>query len=312
MRSILGLCCLAGLLIGCRGATVPSKPSTVSSAHDERAESGGRMESSPTVIRSRDPGRASPPPSSEETSPHAASEGAPSARGGRAARSVGVRGITGSLTAFEVEQAMNARTAALLACVKQRRPRALGHVAGDIAFHIALDGSGKVEDVVIARSDIGHAALEDCLAEVVATAPFPAPAGRERAETEWRMSVDPLLRPAQPIDGAELAEALKMESAASYESCQIAKGRRFAVAGYLGSNRKLKAVSVRVPWRAKARGPMVSPEQLTCLGEALKRWTHWPKARGPSKLSFELRWLPAPTPKRHVRGKRKVGKRHAK
>jgi hypothetical protein len=221
---------------------------------------------------------------------------------------VGVRGITGSLTAFEVEQAMNVRTGELLACVKQRRPRSLGHVAGDITFHIALDGGGKVEGVTIAESDIGHAALEDCLAAVVATAPFPLPAGAQRAETEWRMSVEPLHRPAEPLDGAELEETLKSQSAASYESCQIARGRRFEVAGYLGPNRKLHPVSVRLPGRGKARKQEVSPEQLSCLSEALQRWTHWPKARGHAKVSFELRWLPPPPLKRHAQPARKARK----
>jgi hypothetical protein len=221
----------------------------------------------------------------------------PPAQGARAAR---VRGITGSLTAFEVEQAMNTRKAELLACV-EKRPRSLAHVAGDIAFHVDLDGQGKVERVAIMQSDIGYAPLEDCLAAVVATAPFPVPAGAERAETQWRMSVDPLRRPATPIDSASLEDTIKRQSDATYERCNVGKGRRFAVSGYLGGRRKLYPLSVRSPWRGPARpGSDDSTEQLSCVAEALQSWKQWPKARGYAKVSFELRWAPAPPPQPRV------------
>ena len=296
VRNVLRVCCLACSLIACRGATAPSTQSAAPAAREGRPEGDPPGEPS-HAARPGDERRSDPASADAATAPPPAD--------GRAARTVGVRGITGSLTAFEVEQAMNARTSELLACVKQRRPRSLGHVAGDITFHIALDGAGKVEEVAIVKSDIGHGALEECLAGVVASAPFPVPAGAERAETQWHMTVEPLHKAAERLENAALEETFKHEAAASYESCQIAKGRRFEVTGYLAAKRKLQPVSVRVPWRAKARTPEVSPEQLSCLSEALQHWTHWPKARGHSKLSFELRWVPAPPPKRHVRPARK-------
>lgn len=206
---------------------------------------------------------------------------------------MGVRGITGSLTAFDVEQAMATRSAALLDCVTRQRPRALGHVSGDISFHIALDGAGRVERVAVTDSDIGSAPLEACLAEVVATAPFPAPAGSQAAETQWRMSVDPLLRTAPPLDEAALEKVLEQHSDATYQSCKIAKRRRFIVHGYLGRGRKLHPLTVR------ARHPReASAEQLSCLTEALAHWTGWPRSRGYAKASFELRWIAAPPPRR--------------
>jgi hypothetical protein len=222
---------------------------------------------------------------------------------GARARGVGVRGITGSLTAFEVEAAMNTRRADLLACV-ERRPRALGHVAGEIAFHVDLDGQGKVERVAVTHSDLGYAPLEECLASVVAAAPFPTPAGAERTETQWRMSVEPLRASAEPIDSAQLAETIARQSEKTYEHCSIAKARRFVVNGYLGRGRRLSPVSVRVPWR----GPRTrddAPEQLTCLAQELTQWKHWPKGRGYAKVSFELRWVAAPTAPSRGRARRK-------
>jgi hypothetical protein len=217
-----------------------------------------------------------------------------SAGGGRARSTLGVRGITGSLSAFEVEQAMTKQRAQLLACVEQR-PRALAHVAGDIAFHIDLDGRGKVERVLVMQSDIGYAPLEDCLASVVSAAPFPAPAGAESTEAQWRMSVDPLREPAQPLDSAELEETITREAEASYEACQVSRARRFAVNGYLARG-KLHPVNVRAPWRGPTQAQQDTAEQVTCLAQALAQWSRWPKEPGQAKVSFELRWVKAPPP----------------
>jgi hypothetical protein len=234
--------------------------------------------------------RAPPAPRAAKS---ASSGGAAASQG---ARGVGVRGITGSLTAFEVEQAMNTRAAALLACVEQR-PRALSHVAGDIAFHFDVDGQGKVERVSVAESDLGYAPLEDCLTAVVATAPFPAPAGAERAEAQWRMSVDPLRQPAAPIDSAELEEAISYQAEAAYEQCGVHKARRFLVNGYLARG-KLHPLTVRFPGTARPGATEDPSEQLACLAESLSGWKRWPKGKGYAKASFELRWVAKPPPPR--------------
>jgi hypothetical protein len=115
-----------------------------------------------------------------------------------------------------------------------------------------------------------------------------------------------LRRPAEPLDSAALEETITRQSEATYERCKIGKGRRFEVNGYLGRG-KLHPVSVRVPVRRPARAQDDSPEQLTCLAEALEQWKRWPKARGYAKVSFELRWIEAPAPPRQrgrVRRKR--------
>jgi hypothetical protein len=226
-----------------------------------------------------------------------------SASSGRTRSTVGVRGITGSLNAFEVEQAMSTRRAQLLACVEQR-PRALAHVAGEIAFHIDLDGHGKVERAVVIQSDIGYTPLEDCLLAVVAAAPFPVPAGKERTQAEWRMSVDPLREPALPLDSTELEETIAREAEAAYESCEVPKARRFAVNGYLAHG-KLHPVSVRAPWQGAARTQDDAPEQVVCLAQALAQWSRWPKQDGQAKVSFELHWVKAPPPKKRGRAHRR-------
>jgi hypothetical protein len=255
---------------------------------------GSRTSAAPSMARA---------PRAEEQA--ASATAAPPAGGAeRSGRSVGVRGITGSLTAFEVEAAMNERRPGLLACV-QKRPRSLGHVAGDIAFHLDVDGQGKVERVLVTRSDLGYPPLEDCLAAVVASAPLQPPAGAERAEAQWGMSVDPLSRPAEAIDSAELEPTIARHAEASYESCSIPKGRRFTVNGYLGRKRKLQPVSIRPVQRGPVKGEPDSPEQVTCLVHALEQWKGWPKGKGYAKVAFELRWVAAPPPQRRGRATRR-------
>ena len=293
----LWACWFVSLLVACAGSAPPPARSAGSSAEDDAVlrdpildevmkEENARLE----ARRAERAARSAKATSGTTSADHA--------RG----RTVGVRGITGSLTRFEVEQAMNTRRADLLACVKQR-PRSLGHVAGDISFHIDVDGHGRAERVLVTQSDIGYAPLEDCLTAVVAAAQFPVPAGAQPAETQWGMSVDPLRRPPEPIDSAELEDTISRQSQATYESCGIGKKRRFLVNGYLGSNGTLHPVSVRIHWRGPARADDDSREQLTCLADALEQWTQWPKRRGISKVNFELRWVAAPPPPPRHRGR---------
>jgi hypothetical protein len=279
---------LLGFVVACGGAAPP--PPQVATEDDALL----RDQVLDEVMAEENAKRAAKQSRSAKTNPAGA--------GTRVRATVGVRGITGSLTAFDVEQAMSRRRAELLACVKQR-PRALGHVAGDIAFHIDVDAAGKVERALVMQSDIGYPPLEQCLLAVVAAAPFPTPAGAERAEAQWRMSVDPLREPATPLDSAELEETITREAEGAYETCQIPKASRFVVNGYLARG-KLHPVSVRAPWRGPAQNRDDASEQITCLAEALEQWRRWPKQSAQSKLSFELRWVKAPPPER-ARGRRR-------
>jgi hypothetical protein len=262
----LGAACALAALAALPGASAQEKPSTAN-VHDAAARS----------------------PVSRATKGEATT-----------AKNLGVRGITGSLTSFDVEQAMRTRSSALLDCVKRTRPRAIGYVSGEITFHIALDGKGTVEKVEVVSSDLAHTPLEACLREVVATAPFPVPAGSQPAETQWRMTVDPLQRPPEPMDAALLEALLARESEAIYERCELAKASRFLVQGYVQRTRKLHPLNVRALRRES------STEQLDCLRDALARWRGFPKARAIAKVSLELRWQAAPAaPRARHRPRRK-------
>jgi hypothetical protein len=289
--------CVLSASVACAGAPAPAAQTAAASPGDDALLRDPVLDEVLAEEKARRATRQQPQTAS-------AAKTAPSsqAQDPRATRTVGVRGITGSLTAYEVEQAMNSQRAQLLACVEQR-PRALSHVAGDIAFHVDVDAKGKVERALVMQSDIGYATLEDCLTAVVRAAPFPVPAGAQRAETQWRMSVDPLRQPAEPIDSSALEETITRESEASYASCNLGKARRFVVNGYLAGG-TLQPVTVRAPWRGPAREQNDDAEDVSCLAQALTQWSHWPKQPGYAKVGFELRWVAAPPPpKKRGRGK---------
>lgn len=286
-----GLGLMWTMLAGCGGSPPPAQ-ATERSAADEAVLRDPVLDAVVNPNATRSPLHGTPTDHRQELSGMPPTSMGPTAQA-RPTNGVGVRGITGSLTAFEVDEAMNTRADALMACVQQR-PNRLGHVAGDIKFHFAVDARGKVERVRITQSDIGHAALEQCLTDVVANAPFPAPAGAERAEAAWGMSVDPLARPAEPIDPAELEDAITRQAEATYETCNIGRARRFVVTGYLSHGGKLGPVSLRSPWRGPARTHDDAPEEIECLSQALSEWRHLPKPARITKASFELHWVAAP------------------
>jgi hypothetical protein len=297
MARNVGVRCTLSVLMACGGAAPHASQSAAATPADDALLRDPVLDEVMAEEKARRAAR--PGAGSAAGAPTAQKKDAP------APRTLGVRGITGSLTAFEVEQAMSKRHRALLACVEQR-PRALGHVAGDIAFHVDVDGQGKVERVLVTQSDIGYTPLEDCLTGVVTEAPFPVPAGAQRAETQWRMSVDPLVQPAEPLDSTTLEDTIARQSEASYESCQVGKGRRFLVSGYLGHG-KLHPLTVRAAWRGPTHAAD-DAEERSCLAQALEQWTSWPKERGFAKVGFELRWVAAPAPPKKKRGRAKPRK----
>jgi hypothetical protein len=166
-------------------------------------------------------------------------------------------------------------------------------VAGNIAFHVSVDARGKVEQIQVTQSDIGYTPLEQCLTDVVAAAPFPAPAGAERATATWSMGVDPLARDAEPVDPAEMTEAIERQSDATYEACELRHARHFNVVSYISRSRTLGPMTIRATGR---HNDELTEEELTCVTTELSRWKRVPAARGFGKVVFELRWMEPPKP----------------
>jgi len=293
-------------VLGCGSAAAVNEQPVYSAADDEAVLRDPVLDAVANPDATRRPTRGVPP-SSRADAP-ATTDAAQPPQGGR--QRVGIRGITGSLTAFEVDEAMATRGEALMACVQQR-PNRLGYVAGDIKFHMDIDARGKADRVRITASNIGEPTLEACLSAVVATAPFPAPAGQQRAEATWQMSVDPLGRAAEPIDSAELEDAIARQSAATYEACGVGQERRFAVTAYINRGGEITALSVRAPSRGADPATDDGAEEIACLTQSLTEWKELPRASHNTKTVFELRWVAAPVePPRRARGRGRNESRH--
>lgn len=288
MRPELHLSIVIACIVGCGSTTAVTGQPAYSTADDEAVLRDPVLDAVANPNATRTPTHRVPPDNRTATATTDAAVPV-----GRERARVGIRGITGSLTAFEIDEAMATRSEALMACVQQR-PNRLGYVAGDIKFHVGIDGQGKVDRVHITESNIGYPTLEICLSDVVATAPFPTPAGQQHAEAVWQMSVDPLGREAEPIDSAELEDAITQQSEATYEACNIGHGRRFVVIGYVDRAGHFGSLSVRSPWRGAERTQEDSTEEIACLLGSLSEWKYLPKASHHAKAVFELHWVAAP------------------
>ena len=137
-------CWGVGLLVACGG---PSKPpvQSVEARPPARAQGAGRQ---PTATRD--------PVSDAGAQGETVAPKTPPAQGAHSARTVGIRGHHGKHDGVRGRRC-HERPHSRAARVCQQRPRSLGHVAGDIAFHFDVDGQGKVERVLVTQSDLGYA-----------------------------------------------------------------------------------------------------------------------------------------------------------
>ncbi len=207
-------------------------------------------------------------------------------------------GITGSLNRGDVHQVMETRTDALMQCVA-KRPRRLRWVGGRIDFRIKVGRCGEVLEVRPTRSTVGYRGLELCLIEVMARTRMPPPEGRLDTDLEWGMNVEPQFgREPEPMDPADLKDALKAYAAETYETCEVQRRTRFEVTAYVGRRGRVLSASA-VPNTSRA------DDKLDCVLEQIEKW-QLPSTKRRSKVMFTLRWQ-RPSPKacrRHKRGKR--------
>ncbi len=196
-------------------------------------------------------------------------------------RTVKIKGLTGTLNKDDVHQTMDARKDALDACIVESRRR-VRWVSGEIRFAFTVDAQGHVTDVHPLRSDIGHHALEDCLARALANTVFPKPAGLATAEFDWGLIVDPVPgRMPEPIEPETLDKTLRKRTPDIYKKCEARRHReRFQVTAYISrGGRVLSAGAVPKPKKAA--------EKLPCVLEQLAE-LRLPKQKKNGKVSFEL------------------------
>jgi hypothetical protein len=224
---------------------------------------------------------ARPAPRAHAETPLVAAAATPKPEPEAIPNTVQVRGLTGTLNKDDVHQTMEARQPELDVCVQQVRRRD-AYVHGSIQFGFAVDASGRVAELRTLRSDIGHFALERCIAEVVVATQFPEPDGRATARFEWGMEVLGAYQPSEPMDAAKLHKVLAKRWAKVREQCDVRRARtRSQVTLYVGRSGQVLNAGV-VP------GATLDEEKLTCVVETLRQW-RMPKPKRRAKLSFAMR-----------------------
>jgi TonB family protein len=194
-----------------------------------------------------------------------------------------VAGLTGSLSPYEVREALEPRAEEFGACFVRasRRLRGLGGRI-QLAFHV--DATGRVETVRAADSTIGHRAVERCLLEVAAETRFPRPQGGE-ADFSWPLEMDSVSEPTT-WDPSRIDGVVRRFGPRVLETC-VAEGAdrpAFQVTTYVSrSGRVIAAGAVMLGAADDA-----SDESLDCVASQVRRW-RMPRATRNAKVTFELR-----------------------
>lgn len=194
-----------------------------------------------------------------------------------------VAGLTGSLSPYEVREALEPRSEDFGACFARasRRLRALGGRI-QLAFHV--DAEGRVETVRAADSTIGHRAVERCVLDVAAATQFPRPQGGE-ADFSWPLEMDSASEPAT-WDPSRIDGVVRRLGPRVLETC-VAEGAErpaFQVTTYVSrSGRVVSAGAVML-----GAPDETSDESLDCVASQVRRW-RMPRATRSAKVTFELR-----------------------
>lgn len=217
-----------------------------------------------------------PPP------PVAKVEVAPEVREARADARVGVHGIEGTLSNFDVRIAMEKRGLEFGAC-HEPRARRVPRLSGNVEFAIRVRPDGAVSQVRVRNSDVGDRPLERCFASVIESTPFPRPNGGE-ANVVWSMILGPA-RPGKDPEQWELeriASVLDKHAPELRETCAVPSDGTYQITAYV--NRKGRVITAGVSAQTEA-----APELLDCLASGLSRWRMpTPKKAKLAKVTFAL------------------------
>ncbi|MDB4974923.1 MAG: hypothetical protein JWN48_3264 [Myxococcaceae bacterium] len=194
---------------------------------------------------------------------------------------VGVQGIEGTLSNFDVRIAMEKQAKAFGKC-HEPRARKVPALAGNIEFRIHVLRSGEVSDVNVRVSDLGDRILERCMSEVIEATKFPEPHGGE-ANVTWNMSLEPRRgRAPEQWEEDRVERVLRKHQGELLETCDAEREGPITVTAYVNKRGKVVAAGVAAT-KASAQ------EAFDCIADELRSWP-MPKARkGVAKVSFPLK-----------------------
>lgn len=201
----------------------------------------------------------------------------------RVRRGVEVKGLEGTLQAYDVRETMERRFDALGAC-QQQRIRRVRQLAGriELAIHVRTDGSVSQVDVV--DSDLGDLETERCIAQVTLETKFPRPHGGE-ADVKWNMHLDPLSRGPGPEEREpdQLAEPLELSLPDAAEHCEFPRrAPPITITAYV-------APSGKVLTAGASSSHLGRDELLACVANDVASW-RLPRGKRVAKIRFEARY----------------------
>ena len=197
---------------------------------------------------------------------------------GSGSDALSVTGLRGTLSQYEIQNALEPRMMKFSRCV-QKRAGDVEWVSGGIAFEfkVALDGS--VASVYPSKSSFGDRETERCMLDIARGTRFPAPHGGE-AEFSWSLEVplDPDVRTPVPWTAAEAGTVVN--DRASELGAQCGAGP-FDLTAYVDVEGKVVAAGGSAQSEAGAA-------QLDCVTQAVQGWLFPSPGSYAAKLNFQV------------------------
>jgi hypothetical protein len=197
-------------------------------------------------------------------------------------KKVGVQGIHGTLSNFDVRVAMEKQNKAFAKC-QAPRMRKVPALTGGVEFSIRVLPSGEVADVHVRESDLGDRVLERCFSEVIENTRFPAPHGGE-ATVKWNMALAPARRGREPEqwESDRVERVLTKNRRELLETCDARRAGAMTVTAYVSKKGKVLAAGIAAPDRKSA-------EHFDCIADELRSWSMPKPRKRIAKVSFALR-----------------------
>lgn len=193
--------------------------------------------------------------------------------------SLAVSGLGSTLAAVDVRQVMDRRHEDLLACFATRRRRT-PPLAGEVRFGFRLRPDGRVREVRIERTTLGHRGVERCLAAVAMATRFPAPQGGGETDLAWTMLVDEGGRQPRVLDGARWYRAASRRGRSALRRCEVMRGESVQVTAHLTPRGAVASVGGAATHGAHT--------DLDCVLGQVARW-RLPSPGTAAKVTFDLR-----------------------
>ncbi|MET0286630.1 MAG: AgmX/PglI C-terminal domain-containing protein [Polyangiales bacterium] len=200
----------------------------------------------------------------------------------QANKKVGVKGIHGTLSPFDVKVTMEKQAKAFGKC-HEPRARKVPALAGGVEFNIRVLASGEVADVHVRQSDLGDRVLERCMSDVIRNTRFPAPHGGE-ATVQYNMALAPGRKHRAPEawDSERIEKVLKKNRGELLETCEVKRPGSITVTAYVSKRGKVLAAGVAAPDDKAA-------DKFDCIADTLRTWSMPKPRKGIAKVSFPLK-----------------------